>query len=447
MKDKLLMAMCLSVFLLTHSGSYAQEMTLARLDGKVSSHTNVVRKHLKEVIQDLKKRFDVDFIYENDVLEGKKVSYSPQKNENVENALDNVLTMVNLKYKKIDQKVYAIIPQTIEKKQLNNGEKSIISIVEQQEKIFAPVLELNTTEKRFVLSRWEKRISGKVISSEDNLPLPGVSILLKGSSTGTVTDAEGRYSISVPDNGGTLVFSYVGYVTQEIVVGTSSTINVTLVSDITALEQIVVVGYGTQKREAITGAISTVSAKEVAALPVPNIAAALQGRVAGVSVTNNGAPGEGPIVRIRGIGSISYASNPLYVIDGFPTGDLNSFDTRDIESVEVLRDASAAAIYGSRASNGVILITTKKGKRNSKLSVNVDSYWGTQSAWRQLDLLDRDQYISYATALLTNANNALPPRFANLNQPIFAGSGQTFANTNTPQCRNQTAYRFFVWWQ
>jgi TonB-linked SusC/RagA family outer membrane protein len=431
MKDKLLMALCLSVFLLTHSGSYAQEMTLARLDGKVSSHTNVVRKHLKEVIQDLKKRFDVDFIYENDVLEGKKVSYSPQKNENLENALDNVLTMVNLKYKKIDQKVYAIIPQTIEKKQLNNGEKSIISIVEQQEKIFAPVLELNTTEKRFVLSRWEKRISGKVISSEDNLPLPGVSILLKGSSTGTVTDAEGRYSISVPDNGGTLVFSYVGYVSQEIVVGTSSTINVTLVSDITALEQIVVVGYGTQKREAITGAISTVSAKEVAALPVPNIGAALQGRVAGVSVTNNGAPGEGPIVRIRGIGSISYASNPLYVIDGFPTGDLNSFDTRDIESVEVLRDASAAAIYGSRASNGVILITTKKGKRNSKLSVNVDSYWGTQSAWRQLDLLDRDQYISYATALLTNANNALPPRFANLNQPIFAGAGQTFAQTNT----------------
>lgn len=431
MKTRLLTVLCLSIFFLWQSKGYAQEMTLARLDGKETTYTAVVRKNLKEVIQDLKLRFKVDFIYENDVLEGKRVAYLPQKNENVENVLDNILTSVNLKYKKIDQKVYVIVSQTIEKVPITKQNRGISSIIEQQEKIFAPVFELNTHNRKFTIARIDKRISGTVTSSEDNQPLPGVSILLKGTNTGTVTDSNGKYSISIPDNGGTLVFSYVGYVTQEVAIGNNTTINITLVSDVTALEQVVVIGYGSQKREAITGAISSVSAKEVAALPVPNIAAALQGRVAGVSVTNNGAPGEAPIVRIRGVGSISYASNPLYVIDGFPTGDLNSFDTRDIESVEVLRDASAAAIYGSRASNGVILITTKKGKRNSKLSVNVDSYWGTQSAWKQLDLLNRDQYVSYATALLTNANNALPPRFANLNQPIFAGSGQTFAQTNT----------------
>jgi TonB-linked SusC/RagA family outer membrane protein len=432
MKKRLLTMLCLSALLLWQSASYAQELTLARRNDRASEQReSIVRKQLKEVIQDLKKRFDVDFIYENNVLEGKKVSYTPQQNESFENLLSSVLSSVHLNYKKIDQRVYAIVPQTIEKKEKIKKEKDIMSITTQQEKFFLPAFSMTTLLPKFTLTRLEKRISGTVTSSEDNLPLPGVSILLKGTTTGTVTGADGKYSISVPDNGGTLVFSYVGYVVQEIAVGNSNTVNVTLLSDVTALEQIVVVGYGTQKREAITGAITTVSSKEVSALPVPNIAAALQGRVAGVTVTNNGSPGEAPIVRIRGIGSISFGSSPLYVIDGLPTGDLNSFDTRDIETVEVLRDASAAAIYGSRASNGVILITTKKGKRNAKLSVNLDSYWGVQTAWRQLDLLKRDDYVRYATALLTNAGNALPPRFSNFNQPIYAGSSQTFAQTDT----------------
>ncbi len=431
MKKQLLMMLCLSALLLWQSASYAQELTLARHNDKALEQKALVRKQLKEVIQDLKKRFEVDFIYENNVLEGKKVIYIPQQNESFENLLSTVLSSVNLNYKKIDQKVYAIIPQAVLKKEIAKKERGVVSIAAQQEKFFAPALPMISLTPKFALTTLEKRISGIVTSSEDGLPLPGVSILVKGTTTGTVTDAEGKYAISVPDNGGTLVFSYVGYITQEIAIGNNNTVNIVLVSDVKALEQIVVVGYGSQKREAITGAISSVSAKEVSALPVPSIEGAIQGRVAGVTVTNNGAPGESPIVRIRGVGSISYASNPLYVIDGLPTGDLNSFDTRDIESVEVLRDASAAAIYGSRASNGVILITTKKGKRNSKLSINLDSYWGVQTAWKQLDLLKRDDYVKYATALLSNAGNALPPRFSNFNQPIFAGSGQTFSQTDT----------------
>lgn len=431
MKKRLLNLFVLSTVLLWQTGLYAQEVTLARRGDKVSERTMQVRKQLTEVIQDLKKRFGMDFIYENNVLEGKKVFYLSQKEENFEKVLSDILSSVNLSYKKIDQRVYAIIPQVIEKKTVNLSDKALQLIQNPKEDLFQPVFSFETFASRLVINTLEKRISGRIISSEDQQGLPGVSILVKGTNTGTVTDADGKYSINVPDNGATLVFSYVGYTSQEIAIGANSILDVVMNPDVRSLEQIVVVGYGTQKREAITGAISTVSAKEISALPVPSIASALQGRVAGVTVTNNGAPGESPIVRIRGVGSISYASNPLYVIDGFPTGDLNSFDTRDIESVEVLRDASAASIYGSRASNGVILITTKKGKRNSKLSINVDSYWGTQTAWKQLDLLNRDQYVSYATALLTNANNALPPRFSNLNQPIFAGSSQTFAQTNT----------------
>src|SRR5690606_4274661 len=164
---------------------------------------------------------------------------------------------------------------------------------------------------------------------------------------------------------------------------------------------------------------------------VPSIQSALQGRVAGVNVTNNGSPGATPIVRIRGIGSITGSSDPLYVVDGLPTSGLNAFDPRDIESVEVLKDAASAAIYGSRAANGVILITTKKGAKSSGLSVNVDSYYGVQQTWKQLDLLKRDQYIQYGTELLTNAGSTLPLRFSNMNEPIYEGATQTYAETET----------------
>ena len=195
------------------------------------------------------------------------------------------------------------------------------------------------------------------------------------------------------------------------------------------LEEGVVVGYGTQRRTNVTGAISTVSGKTLAELPVPSISGALQGRVAGVNVVNNGSPGTQPIVRIRGISSISFASDPLYVVDGFPTGDLATIDTRDIESVDVLKDASAAAIYGSRATNGVIMITTKKGRRDGKIKVNLDSYFGVQEITQRLDLLDTEGFKKYALAY----RGSLPPRLLppHVDQPTHAGASQTYGQTNT----------------
>ncbi|HKZ39017.1 MAG TPA: TonB-dependent receptor, partial [Chryseolinea sp.] len=261
-------------------------------------------------------------------------------------------------------------------------------------------------------------------------PLPGVNVLVKGSTVGTTTDAQGKYSLSVPDENSVLVISFIGYTTQEIVVGTQTNINVKLIPDVRQLGEVVVVGYGTQKRTSVTGAISSVSSEDIKLQPVLNIGQALQGRVAGVTVVNNGAPGAAPIVRVRGVGTVNNA-NPLYVIDGFPTSDLNSLNPKDIESLEVLKDASAAAIYGSRAANGVILITTKRGS-NQKLSVTLDSYYGVEQSWRKLDLLDRDQYIDYATDLLTNAAAPIPPRIATgLDQPIHSQTSQTFRQTNT----------------
>ncbi len=274
-----------------------------------------------------------------------------------------------------------------------------------------------------------QQLSGTV-TNEAGEALPGVNVVEKGTARGATTDKNGKYSLSVSRQA-TLVFSYIGYTRQEVAVGNRSIIDLKLVSDPQALSEVVVVGYGTQKKSSLTGAVSSVTPKDLRALPVVSPVQALQGRVPGVSVTNNSSPGAEPVVRIRGVGSISLNPNPLYVIDGVPAGGLNNIDPKDIESLEVLKDAASAAIYGSRAANGVVLITTKRGATNGKLTINVDSYYGTQSAWRKLDLLNREEYIRYGTSLLTAAGQPVPGRFSNLSVPIYTGATQTFGQTDT----------------
>lgn len=277
----------------------------------------------------------------------------------------------------------------------------------------------------------QRTTTGKVVNQADNQPIVGATILQKGSQNGVKSDANGDFSISTPENA-TLVVSYVGFATKEVSVAGALNLVIALQSVDEALSEVVVVGYGTQTRKKVTGAVSSINSKAINEIPVANLSAALQGRAAGVQVTNNGSPGSQPIVRIRGISSISFASDPLYVVDGFPTGDLSAFDMRDIETIDVLKDASAAAIYGSRATNGVIMVTTKKGRRDGKLKVTLDSYIGTSNVTKRLDLLNTQQYVQYATALLGGAAG-LPPRLQgnNFNQPIYAGASQTYAQTNT----------------
>ncbi|MGN6533610.1 MAG: SusC/RagA family TonB-linked outer membrane protein, partial [Ginsengibacter sp.] len=274
----------------------------------------------------------------------------------------------------------------------------------------------------------QKKISGNVTDNNGS-PIQRASVVLKGTNTGTLTDAEGNYSIAVPADAKILVFSSINMATQEVAIGNQTTINASMKPSESVLGEVVVVGYGTQKRTEVTGSISTVSSKVISELPVASVQQALQGRVPGLQVTNNGSPGTEPLVRIRGISSISYASNPLYVIDGFPTGDLSMFDTRDIESVDVLKDASAAAIYGSRATNGVIIITTKKGKRDGKLHVNLDSYYGVQNVTQRLSLLNPSQFDQYAIAY----RGSKVPRRTDpwVNTPIYKGAGNTYGNNVT----------------
>ncbi|HMO62690.1 MAG TPA: TonB-dependent receptor [Ferruginibacter sp.] len=275
----------------------------------------------------------------------------------------------------------------------------------------------------------QKSVTGKVMDT-DSKPLSSVTVNARGGNQSTITAQDGTFTLNnIVSNTKELEVTAVGFETVRVNIEGKSSVNIILNKQVSSLSEVVVVGYGTQKRTLVTGAVSSVSSKTLNEVPAITISQALQGRVAGLQVTNNGSPGAEPIVRIRGISSISFASDPLYVVDGFPTGNLAAIDVKDIESVDVLKDASAAAIYGSRATSGVIIINTKKGKRDGKLSVNVDSYFGTQVITQRLDLLNTEQFKQYALAY----RGSQIPRLTEpqINEPIYPGATQTYGQTNT----------------
>jgi TonB-dependent SusC/RagA subfamily outer membrane receptor len=213
-----------------------------------------------------------------------------------------------------------------------------------------------------------------VITDKNNIPLPGATVLIKNTSTGVMTDFDGNYSIVVkPKN--TLTISMIGMITQNIKVGSQETINVTLKTDIAQLDEIVIIGYGSTAKKDLTGAVSTINVKEIDQVVVANFDEALAGRMAGVNVSSNeGTPGVAQKIVIRGGNSITGSNDPLYVINGLPLEDFDpsTINTSDIESFQVLKDASSTAIYGSRGANGVVVITTRSGRSNSKSEVSVN---------------------------------------------------------------------------
>jgi TonB-linked SusC/RagA family outer membrane protein len=238
-----------------------------------------------------------------------------------------------------------------------------------------------------------RQISGTVTSADG--VLPGATVVVKGTTNGVVTDPKGLFKIAVPANA-TLVISIVGYASQELKIGAANTYEVTMASSVSALSEVVVIGYGTTKRKDLTGSVSSVTAEQVSKVPVTALDQALQGRSSGVQVTNNdGAPGSGVTVLIRGVGSLG-SNDPLYVVDGYPiTGGLNNINPNDIASMDILKDASATAIYGVRASNGVVIITTKKGRRDG-VEVALDAYTSIQSEPKKYKVLNAEQWATLA---------------------------------------------------
>lgn len=238
-----------------------------------------------------------------------------------------------------------------------------------------------------------KTISG-LVTDESNSPLPGVSVLVVGTNIGVTTDFDGNFTIQDVSASNELEVSYIGMETQVIKVGNQSSISVALKESSQALDEVVVVGYGSTSRKLVTGAISSVKAETITSRPITSADQALQGTASGVTVSNAGSPGSNPQVQIRGLGTFGN-SQPLYVIDGVVSGGLNEINPNDIETMDILKDASTAAIYGSRASNGVIMITTKKG-RSGKTKVTFDSYISSQSTSKRYDLLNSSQFETFA---------------------------------------------------
>ena len=241
----------------------------------------------------------------------------------------------------------------------------------------------------------DRTVSGKVTSSEDGLGIPGASVAVKGTTRGTATDVDGNYKITVSGSA-VLTITSVGYLTQDVTVGTRAQVDVTLSADTKSLKEIVVVGYGTQKKSQMTGAISSVGAKQIQELPITNARQALQGRAAGVDVVQPGSkPGAGPQIRIRGRRSFNASNDPLYVVDGIPlSSGIDDINPNDIVSMEVLKDASATAIYGARGANGVVIITTKRGAAGATV-VSVDSYYGFNDELGTIEVMNGKQFAEY----------------------------------------------------
>jgi TonB-linked SusC/RagA family outer membrane protein len=297
-----------------------------------------------------------------------------------------------------------------------------------------------------------RTITGKVVSSDDNSPIPGVSVSVRGTTLGTVTNMDGNYSLQVPPDARSLMFSFVGYRTMEVVIETRTNIDVILPVDVFAVDEVIVVGYGVQQKREISGSIASVRGDALKTIPVQTFDQALQGKAAGVQITlPNALLGNPPVIRVRGYNSISGSSAPLVIIDGIPvfTGDLSrtaatlnvlgDLNPSDIESIDVLKDASATAIYGSRAANGVMLITTKKGKQGAA-KVNYDTSFGFTQPYRLHEVMNAEQFVAHKNLARTNVGNIDVTNPANLYKISLDAEGKPI-DTNWADLIYQTGFQ------
>jgi TonB-linked SusC/RagA family outer membrane protein len=375
----------------------AQEYALVTdTPAPVQSETRETGKTLKQTLSDLETRFKVHILYNVKTIENKQVSGKFSPADGIENILEKLLEPHQLRFEKLKPDVYVIVMPKSDKQAIRQIERENLPAAGSTDMAsLVKTINLNLGNPSAAANA-EVAISGRVVSADDNSGLPGVSVVVKGTTTGTVTDGDGRYKLNVPGPTSVLVFSFVGYLSEEATVGSRTTIDMKMAADIKALSEVVVVGYGTQKKKDITGAMSSISAKEISELPITNAQQALQGRAPGVDVSSTGGrPGQGVSVRIRGRRSFNAGNEPLYVVDGIPlAGDINDINPQDIQSMEILKDASATAIYGSRGANGVVLITTKRGT-SGRTTVSYDGYFGLQNSLDKIDVMNGEQFAEY----------------------------------------------------
>ena len=342
---------------------------------KISLEVNGVS--LKEVLKQIEGQSNYRFIYKDELVRD-EVGYNLNfKKENIDNILNEIFLEKNVDFSILEDNLVVLVPKGIIKKQ-------------------------------------EITVKGSVKDVEGN-PLPGVNVVENGTTNGAVTDLDGNYTINVSSPNAILSFSYVGYLTEDIEVNNQNTINIALIEDIRALDEVVVIGYGSVKKVDLTGAIATVSGDDLNKNAVVDPLYALQGKAAGISITpKSGQPGADVQVIIRGVQSINASNSPIYVIDGIISESMGHINTNDIESISVLKDASSTAIYGSRAANGVVIISTKRGSKGAPV-ISFHTYQGIRTSSNLMpELLNSEDYlhllkesIAGDQAELDNINNAI----------------------------------------
>jgi len=371
-------------------------------------------KSLKDFLIDLGRQHQVSILFEEETVKNIMITgtASQQSENKLEKQLSDLLKPLNLRFKKAGKEAYVIVSRS-EKK----VSEAAIATIEKEG--ITPVSSETLTGKPDVsIAKINKVNSEDVIvkgtvTDERGDGLPGVSVVIKGSQRGVSTDGSGKYEITGTVTNAVLIFSFVGYLPKEETIGNRSLIDVSLAVDNKTLDEVVVIGYGTARKKDLTGAVSVVGRREFGDVAATSAQQLLQGKIAGVQIVNSsGLPGSNAKIIIRGVGSLTN-SDPLYVIDGIQGGDINSVSPYDIQDITVLKDAASVAIYGASAANGVVLITTKKGKAGTP-KVTYNGYLGVAQAWKKLDMLDAPQYVQLVKDIDAAQGNKVPDK---LNTP------------------------------
>ena len=417
----MIIALCLLLF-----PAKAQEVALNHVAPPPILHSqDEAQQSLKSALRQLENAYGVRINYAAKLVTDKYVTPKRIDKQSLDQSLNELLTPLGLKYEMLSNELIFITKdqgnklrkldrQKVNDKKGDSGHVRSGSLSQ----VYPRYMRLSAD------GYLDKTISGQVTDLSDKTTLPGVNVLVKGTTIGTVTDIDGNYSLSVPDDAETLLFSSIGYGTKEVSIGSQSVINVALTLSVQELSEVVVIGFGTREKKDLTGSISTVQAEDIAKTAMPSPQFALQGKATGVRVVNtSGNPNEAPQIFVRGIGTWNGDAQPLYVIDGqiieppragnedviggaglnTPPNLFNLINPNDIESISVLKDASAAAVYGSRAANGVVLITTKKGKTGAP-TVEVNTRTGFQSI-PTFDMLNTEQFVQLSREMYQNSTN------------------------------------------
>jgi TonB-linked SusC/RagA family outer membrane protein len=365
---------------------------------------------LKDVLLELGRKYQVNIVFEESTVQGITIPVTAESSPvKLEKKLETLLNPNSLEFKKSGKGTYLIIKKPVGKSIVQEIKITSSASAESFETVIPQRSEILPLATEHVMAI---SVKGRVLDGKGD-GLPGVSIIVKGTNKGVTSDFSGNYQISVDDENAALIFSFVGFASQEIVVGTRSAIDVVLTENVNALEELVVIGYGEQSRKDLVGSVGVLGRKNFGDVGVSNTSQLLQGKIAGVQVVNNsGIPGSGAQIVVRGTGSFTSAS-PLYVIDGIQSDAtiFNSLSPYDIEYISVLKDASSVAIYGAQGANGVVVVTTRLPK-NGKPRVTYNGYFGLSKPWKQFDMLNAQQYTDLVKEWYTNYGQPLPPRLA-----------------------------------